>query len=185
MKKLILLVTLTLLAVSACSQSGLVDRLDQVEQFALSNAWKIDELWADIELIEGDLDTLYSRQAHIAITLPFVKIEEIDRRAIKVWTVYFDFNSIELRGEIKDVLTEIGRCMKARPDCLLAVDGYTCDIGNERDNMTLALNRAHAIKAYLREMYGLRSEAIYISAYGELPGDIERNRKVVVTLYDQ
>jgi len=61
-------------------------------------------------------------------------------------TVYFDFDSFELKSEEKKKLDSLSRDINYR------VTGYTCDIGEKSYNDRLALKRARAVKDYLGDI---------------------------------
>ncbi|GHT52395.1 hypothetical protein AGMMS49982_12510 [Bacteroidia bacterium] len=50
---------------------------------------------------------------------------------------------------IKKQLDEDVRILKKYPDVTIIIEGHTCDIGPEEHNITLAKDRAEAVKAYL------------------------------------
>ncbi|GAP72737.1 OmpA family protein [Candidatus Symbiothrix dinenymphae] len=72
----------------------------------------------------------------------------------------FEFDKSELLDTIKVILDEkiIAikkqldediRILKKYPDITIVIEGHTCDIGTEEHNMTLAKERAEAVKAYM------------------------------------
>jgi outer membrane protein OmpA-like peptidoglycan-associated protein len=61
-------------------------------------------------------------------------------------TVYFDFDSFELKPSEKEKLDSLPR------DIQYKVTGYTCDIGEKDYNDRLALKRARAVREYLSSL---------------------------------
>jgi outer membrane protein OmpA-like peptidoglycan-associated protein len=72
--------------------------------------------------------------------LPPVKPEKEEK---STETVYFDFDSFELKPSEKAKLDSLSR------DIQYKVTGYTCDIGEKDYNDRLALKRAGAVREYL------------------------------------
>jgi len=72
--------------------------------------------------------------------LPFVKAEKEEK---STETVYFDFDSFDLKPSEKAKLDSLSR------DIQYKVTGYTCDIGEKDYNDRLALKRAGAVREYL------------------------------------
>ncbi len=73
--------------------------------------------------------------------LPPIKIEKVKKKTSE--TVYFDFDSYELKPSERAKLDSLSRDIDYR------VTGYTCDIGTKEYNDRLALKRAEAVKNYL------------------------------------
>lgn len=85
---------------------------------------------------------------------PIVAVEEpINKEPkliLKKESIFFEFNSSNISPNEKEKLLEWLRHVRAPR---YRVNGYTCQIGNEQNNMTLSENRAEAIRAIVLEVY--------------------------------
>lgn len=103
--------------------------------------------------------------AHITIKAPDSSHEHDNAKAVKessgeiktehqfgvaIGTVFFDFDSSELKKDAILRLEKIAHTIKTENLRSIVVNGYTCDIGSERYNDRLAQKRADAVASYLR-----------------------------------
>ena len=86
---------------------------------------------------------------------------------VKVYGIYFSFNSADIRPESERVLKEIAEVLVAHPDWKLRVDGHTDGIGNATDNLDLSKRRAAAVKDALVSRYGIDAARLTTEGYGE------------------
>ena len=63
--------------------------------------------------------------------------------------VLFAFDSYKLDAEAESIVEKVAGLMKAHPDTILALKGYTDKYGAEDYNIKLSLNRAEAVYASL------------------------------------
>ena len=63
----------------------------------------------------------------------------------KVYDLYFDFASANLRPESDKVLNEIAEVMRAHPDWKLTVEGHTDNVGGNASNLGLSKRRSEAV----------------------------------------
>lgn len=63
----------------------------------------------------------------------------------KVYDLYFDFASANLRPESDKVLNEIAQVMHAHPDWKLTVEGHTDNVGGNASNLGLSKRRSEAV----------------------------------------
>lgn len=61
----------------------------------------------------------------------------------------FEFNSSVLKTSSYEVLDQIGREMKKYPEVKFVLNGHASIEGSENHNMSLSVDRANAVKAYL------------------------------------
>lgn len=90
--------------------------------------------------------------------------------------VYFDFDSYEVKGEQKNIVSQYAECLKSNPSMTLVVEGHTDNRGTPTYNMVLGQQRADAVKNELKTAYGIASERVKTLSYGEQrPEDTESN----------
>lgn len=104
-----------------------------------------------------------------------------------VRTIYFDFDSSEIRAESRDVLMAHARYLAANPSVQVVLKGHTDERGTTEYNLALGERRAQAVERYLA-VNGVDRERIETVSYGEerpaMSGSGEenyaRNRRVEI-----
>lgn len=105
----------------------------------------------------------------------------------------FEFNSTTLDEETTDYLDELARALQDNPELKIKLVGHTDNIGSEKFNQRLSINRAETLKDYLVEK-GVDGERITAEGKGmkeplnknETDEDRAKNRRVELTiLYDK
>lgn len=84
----------------------------------------------------------------------------------KVYDLYFDFRSDQLRPESEKVLDEIAQVMRDHPDWKLSVEGNTDNIGSDRYNRDLSKRRAAAMKQGLVTQYDIAADRLSSTGFG-------------------
>ena len=84
----------------------------------------------------------------------------------KVYDLYFDFRSDELRPESDKVLKEIAQVMHDHPDWKLGVEGNTDNIGGDSYNLDLSKRRAAAVKEALVSQYDIAADRLSSTGFG-------------------
>jgi outer membrane protein OmpA-like peptidoglycan-associated protein len=93
--------------------------------------------------------------------------EELEKTGrAKVYDLYFDFRSDQLRPESDKVLKEIAAVMREHPDWKLSIEGNTDNIGGEAYNLDLSKRRAAAVKAALVADYNIASDHLSTTGFG-------------------
>jgi outer membrane protein OmpA-like peptidoglycan-associated protein len=103
-----------------------------------------------------------------------------------IYSIYFSFNSDELRDESEPTLREIGHIMRRHPDWKLSVAGHTDSIGGDASNLDLSKRRAASVKTALVERFGVNPGRLTTTGHGKsMPVDTNeteegraRNRRV-------
>ncbi len=89
--------------------------------------------------------------------------------------ILFEFNSAVLKTSSYPVLDEIAREMKKYPEMRFILNGHSSSEGSEGRNMTLSVDRAVAVKAYLVAA-GISARNLETKGYGEtMPLNSNRN----------
>jgi len=101
-------------------------------------------------------------------------------------TIYFAFDSEEIRPEFESVLSSHAQYMMANPNTNVTLQGYADERGTREYNLGLGERRAQAVERYLT-VQGVSPSQIQIVSYGEerpaVQGHTEeayaKNRRVV------
>lgn len=81
--------------------------------------------------------------------------------------ILFDTGSDRLRPESTPTLKEIGEMLRAHPELRLLIEGHTDSVGNPASNQTLSEKRAAAVKAFLEQEYGIKSDRLEVQGFGD------------------
>jgi outer membrane protein OmpA-like peptidoglycan-associated protein len=83
-----------------------------------------------------------------------------------IYSIYFSFNSDELRKESEPTLREIGDIMRRHPEWKLSVAGHTDNIGGDAPNLDLSKRRAASVRNALITRFGITSSRLVTEGYG-------------------
>lgn len=81
-------------------------------------------------------------------------------------TIYFDFDSYELKPDARSALQKISRHLKEHTDLRLVIEGHTDERGTAEYNLALGERRARAAYEFLI-LLGVDSTRMQIISYGE------------------
>jgi len=81
-------------------------------------------------------------------------------------SIYFDFDSADLKPQAEEFLTRLGEFMAKHPELKLRIEGNCDERGSEEYNIALGQRRADAAKKYLVRI-GARDGQITTVSYGE------------------
>ncbi|MCK8516172.1 peptidoglycan-associated lipoprotein Pal [Methylonatrum kenyense] len=81
-------------------------------------------------------------------------------------TVYFEFDSSEIRERDVSILEAHAAFLSDHPDQRIAVEGHTDERGSPEYNLALGERRAIAVKRAL-VLYGASDDQIRVTSYGE------------------
>jgi outer membrane protein OmpA-like peptidoglycan-associated protein len=84
----------------------------------------------------------------------------------KVYDLYFDFASANLRPESDKVLNEIAQVMHAHPDWKLTVEGHTDNVGGNTSNLDLSKRRSQAVIDALVRSYDISENRFRTAGFG-------------------
>jgi peptidoglycan-associated lipoprotein len=91
--------------------------------------------------------------------------------------VFYQFDSVELQTEAREVLTKNAEWMKANPNARVEVEGHCDDVGSAEYNLALGAKRAQVAKDFLVTQ-GIASDRLVTISYGkEAPACFEQNEE--------
>ena len=85
----------------------------------------------------------------------------------EVYSIYFTFNSDEIRDESEPTLQEIAEVLKRHPDWKLAIEGHTDSIASDAYNLQLSQKRAAAVRNALVSRKGVAGARLNTAGFGE------------------
>lgn len=85
---------------------------------------------------------------------------------VRIYGIYFDFASAEIKPQSKPTLDEIAAVMGAHPDWKLNVGGHTDNIGGDAFNLQLSQQRAEAVKTALVTQYKISADRLTTAGFG-------------------
>lgn len=123
--------------------------------------------------------------------LPPVTVEETSAGIKLSLRLQFKPDSAELLNDEKSRLDAIAECMKASGAAMFLVEGHTASTGNEKGEMELSKDRAHAIASELSKR-GIDSSRFVVKGSGShkpvaensTKAGMARNRRVEITILE-
>jgi len=85
----------------------------------------------------------------------------------KIYGIYFDFGSNQLRAESDAVLNEIAEALRDHPEWKLNIEGHTDNIGGDAYNQNLSTSRALAVKKALTAGYTIGESRLTTQGFGD------------------
>lgn len=80
--------------------------------------------------------------------------------------VYYEFDSIDLRGDAEETLKRNADWMKANPTARVEIEGHCDDIGSDEYNLALGAKRAQIARDFLVSQ-GVSAEQLVTISYGK------------------
>jgi outer membrane protein OmpA-like peptidoglycan-associated protein len=81
--------------------------------------------------------------------------------------VLFEYGKSELKPEAKEVLSVVYDTFNNSRDKNILIEGHTCSLGTDQDNLELSQKRTQSVSNYLANIIGIPINHIRISYYGE------------------
>ncbi len=129
-----------------------------VYYFSKGEPSKICELYTGIAEVDYDkIEDIVRRYQTEPTEVDYSRIEDIVKRyskkpEVEKWTlvgINFDFNKATLRPESYPILSNAAEILLAHKDVNVEIVGHTDQIGSDKANDKLSLERADAVKKYL------------------------------------
>jgi outer membrane protein OmpA-like peptidoglycan-associated protein len=92
------------------------------------------------------------------------KLEQQEK--VRIYGIYFDFASAQIKPQSKQTLDEIATVMNAHPEWKLSVAGHTDNVGGDAFNLDLSRQRADAVKTALVTQYKIAPDRLTTAGYG-------------------
>lgn len=86
-------------------------------------------------------------------------------RATMLQTIYFEYNSDELRSDARATLDDKLRVLNANPQARIRIEGHTDERGSDQYNLALGRRRADQAKRYLADR-GIDASRIETMSFG-------------------
>jgi outer membrane protein OmpA-like peptidoglycan-associated protein len=86
---------------------------------------------------------------------------------VDIYSIFFSFNSDQIREESGPTIDEIAAVMAKHPDWKLTIEGHTDSIGSDADNLDLSRRRAAAVKDALVSRHRLAAARFATGGHGE------------------
>ncbi len=102
--------------------------------------------------------------------------------------VLFNLSKWDLKPEAKKALSSVYNTFNKAKDKDIIIEGHTCSLGKEKNNLELSKKRAQSVADYLKKSKGLSEKNILVKYYGEsspiasneTKEGREKNRRVVI-----
>lgn len=85
---------------------------------------------------------------------------------VDIYSIYFSFNSAEVRDESEPTLKQIAELMRKHPDWALRISGHTDSIGGDAANMDLSKRRAAAVQNALGMHFAIPANRFTTQGFG-------------------
>jgi outer membrane protein OmpA-like peptidoglycan-associated protein len=110
----------------------------------------------------------------------------LENRRAEVYSIFFSFNSDDIREESEPTLREIADVLARHPDWSVAIEGHTDGVASDAFNLDLSRRRAAAVKNALVGRFGVEGARLTTSGFGrsrprdtnDTPEGRARNRRV-------
>ncbi len=120
-----------------------------------------EEFYAVNEAI--DLTKLKAyEERNIVVQMVPIEVGEL----VRLNNLFFDFNKATLKQESFVELDFLCKLMKAKPTMKIEINGHTDDVGEDAYNLTLSVNRAKSVYAYLLKN-GIEPTRLSFKGFGE------------------
>jgi outer membrane protein OmpA-like peptidoglycan-associated protein len=86
---------------------------------------------------------------------------------VDIYSIFFSFNSDQIREESWPTIDEIAAVMAKHPDWKLSIEGHTDNIGSDADNLDLSRRRSAAVKQALVSKKGAADASLTTAGFGE------------------
>jgi len=128
------------------------EAIRRIQQIADENGIDICQTFCPQEMVEEPADTR--------------SVAEMLEDELQTAVIYFDLDKAIPILEPEDILIRIADILKRHPEQKIHVNGHACKLGKPDYNKRLALRRAKAVAAQLREL-GVQDEQMIIASLGD------------------
>ena len=108
-------------------------------------------------------DTSFSSPKNLSIALESLE----NGKSFNIEDIYFETNSYQINEMAKNVLLEFAAYLNVNSNLIIEINGFTDDIGNDKDNQLLSENRAKAVRNLILSE-GVEVTRVAFNGFGEL-----------------
>ena len=162
---------------SGCATKGFVrDEMNQMEERVgrvegTANTANSEAKGARDLALQGDQKAQQAlMQAELARD---IALGNVAREEVRTAGVYFAFDSANLNDDARMALSGVADELRANPNYMVLLSGYTDPTGDELYNVQLADRRAAACRLYLAQQLGSDFVRIANIGLGEVVADVE------------
>ena len=173
-----------------------IKRAEKIKEVFLNAGIPIEKivLKSVIKDIDFNEEGLFTNSISIRFKeLDEARIEELKTKFPEPRNVYptFSNSGIRINQNLRDLLKDVKRIVKERPEIQVELVGHTDNIGNEIDNYKMGLNYAKQVEWYLVAKGGIANSRIKASSKGETEpiepnvnsSSRRANRRITVVFY--
>ena len=131
------------------------EAIRRIRQIADANNIDICQTFCPVEAVVDEPEPVDTRSAAVMLD------EELQKAVI-----YFELDKADPILEPEDILIRIAEILKRHPDQKIHVNGHACKLGKPGYNKRLALRRAKAVAAQLRDL-GVNDDQMIIASLGD------------------
>ena len=128
------------------------------------NAAKPDE--SATEAVPTDTDSTRGAAGTSSPSGTALTEEERARQLVAQLTIYFDYDSSEIRSDFNDMLRAHARQLAQNPNMRVRLEGHADERGSREYNIALGERRAQAVRQVL-QLQGASSTQLSTVSYGE------------------
>lgn len=156
MKKLLLILSISVLALTGCSSADRNIREIDVNEgnpnYVLEDIASSKRPLEEIIIFNQKGVTIRKEGNNLILSMPEA--------------ILFDFNKADVKNDVKGSLNTLAKALKENRDIKIKINGHTDIIGTDQYNLGLSVKRANSIKNYLANR-GVNRSNISIEGYGK------------------
>ncbi len=108
-------------------------------------------------------DTSFSSPKNLNIALESLE----NGKSFNIEDIYFETNSYQIKEMAQNVLLEFAAYLNVNSNLIIEINGFTDDIGDDKDNQLLSENRAKAVRNLILSE-GVEVARVAFNGFGEL-----------------
>ncbi len=128
-----------------------------------------NELWVEVVPFNAGNDyylTLVVKEAMKQDVTANDMFEALNRDGHIALYINFDTGKSSIKSESRPIIDQIAEMMKANPDLKISVEGHTDNVGNQKSNKALSLERAKAVVLAITAQ-GINARRLSTSGHGQ------------------
>lgn len=156
MKKLMLILSISILTLTGCSSTD--NNIREIEITESNPSYVLEDINSNKKPLEEIIIfnqkgvTIRKEGNNLVLSMPEA--------------ILFDFNEFYVKNDVKGSLNTLAKALKENNDIKIKINGHTDIIGTDQYNLRLSVKRANSIKDYLANK-GVNRNNISIEGYGK------------------